>query len=73
MPDLLIRGFPADDLARLGAHAARLGLSRTEYIRRRLCQDARRAAVSVTVGDLGRFADSFADLADDSVMSEAWR
>jgi hypothetical protein len=35
MPDILIRDVPADDLARIDAHAARLGLSRTEYLRPR--------------------------------------
>jgi hypothetical protein len=29
MPDVLIRNFPAEDLALLDQHAARLGISRT--------------------------------------------
>jgi hypothetical protein len=72
VPDLLIRDFPADDLRRLDALATRLGLSRTEYIRRRLKQDARRNASPVAVADLERFSDQFADLADQSVMRQAW-
>jgi hypothetical protein len=70
--DVLIRDIPETVLAGLDARAARLGLSRVEYIRRRLAQDAT-AAVSVTVADLRIFADSCADLADLSVMRNAWQ
>lgn len=73
MPDLLIRNFPADDLERLDARAAALGLSRSEYLRRRLRQDARSSSGPVSVTDLQRFAATFSDLADDAVMSQAWR
>lgn len=47
MSDVLIRDIPDDVLASLDAIAARLGLSRTEYIRRRLAQDAQTARVTV--------------------------
>lgn len=40
MADVLIRDIPEDVLAEVDAHAARLGLSRAEYIRRRLTADA---------------------------------
>ena len=36
MTDVLIRDIPDDVIAALDAHAARLGLSRSEYVRRRL-------------------------------------
>lgn len=72
MPDVLIRNFPADDLALLDEHAARLGLSRTEFLRRHLHQEARRTATTVTAADLARFSTATADLADDAVMSDAW-
>ena len=36
MSDILIRNFPAEDLALLDEHAAGLGISRTEYLRRQL-------------------------------------
>jgi len=72
MPDILIRDFPADDLARLDKLAARLGISRSEYLRRLLEQEARRSASAVTEGDLARFGETFADLADAKVMSCAW-
>ncbi len=72
MSDVLVRDIPDDVLAALDAHAARLGVSRSEYIRRRLAQDAGTATVAVSVEDLRGFADAFADLADPSVMGSAW-
>lgn len=71
MSDVLIRDIPDDVLVAVDARAARLGLSRVEYIRRRLAQDAT-ATVPVSVADLRSFADVFADLTDPSLMSEAW-
>lgn len=73
MADVLIRDIPEAVLARVDARAARLGLSRTEYIRRRLAADAAYVGTHVAPEDLRRFADRFADLADDAVMDEAWR
>lgn len=73
MADVLIRDVPEAVLAEVDAHAARLGLSRVEYIRRRLAADASTSHVTVSVRDLQTFADRFADLADDEVMDAAWR
>ena len=73
MTDVLIRDVPEEVIAAIDAHAARLGVSRSEYVRRRLAQDAATAGSPVTVEDLARFADTFADLADPDVMSSAWR
>ena len=39
MADVLVRDVPEEVLAGVDAHAARLGLSRVEYIRRRLAAD----------------------------------
>jgi len=72
MPDVLIRNFPAEDLTLLDAQAARLGISRNEYLRRHLHREARRTAGSVTTADLRALGDLVADLADDTVMSHAW-
>jgi hypothetical protein len=72
VPDVLIRDVPPEDLARIDAHAARLGLSRTEYLRRRLRQDAARPVGPVTAADLERFSSRFADLGDPEVMRRAW-
>jgi len=73
MPDVLIRDVPEAVLAEVDAHAARLGISRVEYIRRRLAADAAASRAHVSIGDLRKFADRFADLADEEVMGTAWR
>jgi hypothetical protein len=73
MADVLIRDVPDGVLAGVDAHAARLGISRVEYIRRRLAADAATASTPVTVDDLRAFTDRFADLGDDQVMDDAWR
>jgi hypothetical protein len=49
------------------------GLSRSEYVRRRLAQDVAALSAPVTEADLGKFADRFSDLADADVMSRAWQ
>jgi len=72
VPDVLIRDVPAEDLARIDAHAAQLKLSRSEYLRRRLHQDANRSGTAVAAADLHRFADRFSDLEDPEVMRRAW-
>lgn len=73
MADVLIRDIPEAVLAGVDAHAARLGLSRAEYIRRRLASDATTSIVQVSSQDLRTFTDTFAELADDKVMDSAWR
>jgi len=72
MANVLIRGVPAGDIARIDAHAARLGLSRNEYLRRRLHQEAATRRTPVSAGDLRAFADRFADLGDPAIMARAW-
>ena len=73
MTDILIRDVPEDVVAAVDALAGRLGLSRSEYVRRLLAQDAARQDLPVSVEDLARFADVFGDLTDPDVMSQAWR
>jgi plasmid stability protein len=73
MTDMLIRDVPDEVVAAVDARASRLGLSRSEYVRRRLAQDAATAGAVVSVQDLARFADLFSDLDDPDVMSQAWR
>lgn len=73
MTDMLIRDVPDDVIAALDAHATRLGLSRSEYVRRRLAQDAAVSSSRVSVDDLARFTEVFGDLADPDVMSQAWQ
>jgi hypothetical protein len=73
MTDMLIRDIPDEVVAALDNHAGRLGLSRSEYVRRRLAQDAAAGEAEVTVQDLTRFADTFTDLADPAIMNQAWQ
>lgn len=70
MPDMLIRDVPEHVLAALDAKARRLGLSRSEYVRRQLASEAE--TTTVTRDDLARFADTFADLGDPDLMAKAW-
>jgi plasmid stability protein len=73
MTDMLIRDVPDEVVAAVDARANRLGLSRSEYVRRRLAQDAVPPGAAVTTQDLARFAEVFSDLDDPNVMSQAWR
>lgn len=72
MTDVLIRGVSARDLAAIDERAARLGLSRNEYLRRRIMQDANLVAREVTVTDLERAAELAQDLLDPDAMHDAW-
>jgi hypothetical protein len=69
---MLIRDVPDEVIAGLEARARRLGLSRTEYVRRKLAQDAAASDSPVSTGDLARFADKFSDLCEPDVASQAW-
>jgi len=73
MSDVLIRDIPEDVLSAIDANAARLGLSRNEYLRRELSRVVQRTAPGVTADDLQRFASTFSDLTDPEVMTPAWR
>ncbi len=73
MSDVLIRDVPDDVLTAIDARAAEMGLSRVEYIRRRLAQDARIVPVRVTPEDLSRLGVTLAALADEQFISEAWQ
>jgi hypothetical protein len=70
---MLIRDVPEDVLTAIDANAARLGLSRSEYVRRELSRVAQRSASSVTADDLQRFVTTFSDLAHTDVMDQAWK
>lgn len=72
MPDILIRNFPSEDLSLLDEQARRVGLSRTEYLRRQLHQQARRTSATVTLEDLQSVAALLPDLTDEEVMKDAW-
>jgi hypothetical protein len=72
MADILIRDVPEDVLAAIDAKARRVGLSRSEYIRRTLSRERGEAVRAVDADDLEAFADRFADLEDPDVMRQAW-
>jgi len=74
MPNILIRDLSQEAVDRIDAAAANLGLSRNEYLRRRLEEGAIPADTpAVTADDWRRSAEVFADLADPEVMETAWR
>ncbi len=73
MTDILIRDVPEDIIAAIDTKAQRLGLSRTEYLRRALARDGASALAEVSAADLAAFATTFADLADPDVIDRAWR
>lgn len=72
VPDVLIRGLSVKDLELLDAHARRMGLSRTQYIKQQLHSEARRQASTVTTADLLSLSELLPDLADPDVMRDAW-
>lgn len=72
MPNVLIREIPTEDLEALDAQARQLGLSRADFLRRHLHQQAQRVEREVTAEDLHSMSALLADLADENVMREAW-
>jgi hypothetical protein len=72
MPDVLIRDVPDDVVSAIEAKAKRLGLSRTEYLRRQMVRVASTSDEPVSVASLRQFAETFADLGDPEVMRGAW-
>ena len=75
MTNVLIRGLSDAAVERIDAEAAHLGLSRNEFLRRKLEGVATRAnpETALTAADWDRSAAPFGDLADDDVMDAAWR
>ena len=73
MTDILIRDVPDDVVSAIDTKAARVGLSRSEFLRRTLDRERRSQTITVTVEDLAVFAESFRDLDDPEVMGGAWR
>jgi hypothetical protein len=74
MPNILIRDLSQEAVDRLDAAAADLGLSRNEYLRRKIEEGVVPAGERVvTDDDWQRSGEVFADLADPTVMDAAWR
>ncbi|MGH3441328.1 MAG: type II toxin-antitoxin system VapB family antitoxin [Nitriliruptorales bacterium] len=72
MTDVLIRDVPDEVVAAIEAKAKRLGLSRAEYLRRQMVRVASATEGPVTVADLKRLSQTFADLSDPESMRGAW-
>lgn len=72
MADILIRDVPDEVLAAIDTKAKRVGLSRTEYLRRALEREHVADAGAITVEQLRRVASLARDLDDPGVMSGAW-
>ena len=73
MTDILIRDVPDDVVSALDARAKRMGLSRTELLRRTLKREASiRSDRKTTIEDLQRFSEMAQDLMDEEIMRRAW-
>lgn len=72
MPDLLIRNVPSEDVAALDNQARTAGLSRSDFLRRQLHQQAQRAVTPVTRADFIKLDQLIVDLDEPDVMKEAW-
>lgn len=72
MTDILIRDVPDEVLAAIDAKAKRVGLSRTEYLRRALGRERTQAEGPVDVDQLAELAALVQDLDDPDVMNDAW-
>ena len=73
VPDMLVRDLPDAVIIEIDAQAARLGVSRAEYVRRQLVSESQRVKRAVTVSDLERSDGALAGLLDDELMERAWR
>jgi len=72
MTDILIRDVPNEVIAAIDAKAKRVGLSRTEYLRRALARERVVDAGPVSLDQLRRVAALAEDLDDPAVMCGAW-
>lgn len=74
MTNVLIRGLSNAAVERIDAEASALGLSRNEFLRRKLeGATTANADAALTAADWARSAAAFGDLADPDVMDAAWR
>lgn len=72
MPDMLVRNVPKETVQLIEKNAARLGLSREEYLRRALARISGTESSPITREDLTKAAAVFADVEDPAVMEQAW-
>lgn len=73
MSDILVRDVAEATVAEIDRRAREQGLSRAEYLRRRLDAEFRaQPGGSLTAADWRRFHRAAADLDDPDVMAKAW-
>lgn len=73
MSDILVRNVAEATVAEIDRRAGQQGLSRAEFLRRRLDAEYRtQSASTVTAADWQRFHDATTDLDDPDVMAGAW-
>lgn len=72
MTDILIRDVPDEVLAAIDAKAKRVGLSRTEYLRRALARERTQANGPLGTDQLAQMAALIQDLDDPEIMTDAW-
>jgi len=76
MTDVLIRNVPEDQLRAIDVKAARLGLSRSDYLRRQIAEDAAReanhAAAPVGLDEWPDFEETLPDAFDEELIRRAW-
>jgi Ribbon-helix-helix protein, copG family len=72
MTDILIRDVPEDLVGLIDRNARRMGISRTEYLRRALARERSGEVPPTTDADFERVSERFAGLADDELMRGAW-
>lgn len=75
MADVLIRGLTDVAVEHIDAQARALGLSRNEFLRRKLEAGEGVATTPpvITEADWARSAGVFEDLSDPALMDAAWR
>lgn len=74
MTNVLVRGLSNEAIERIDAEASALGLSRNEFLRRKLERGSSSSPeAALTAADWSRSAETFGDLADPAVTDAAWR
>ena len=72
--DILIRGISDAAVKQLDSEAAEVGLSRNEYLRRKIENTVGpEPRKEITAEDWARTARVHADLSDEELMRAAWR
>jgi hypothetical protein len=73
MADLLIRDLSPEVLEVLDQRARAQGISRSEFVRRKLTQETASTQESCTEAHLKNLLTLLPDLADEKIMADAWR